>query len=62
MPLLAGFVVQGLLAVSLCRLASTEGGVLGNTAVLMAPAQDPTQIFWSVTKKYSFDAVVLECV
>ena len=34
LSLLAGFAIQSLLAVYLCRLASTEGEVLGKKAVL----------------------------
>ena len=34
LPLLAGFVVQSLLAVSPCWFSKTEGEVLGNTAAL----------------------------
>ena len=47
LPLLAGFVVQSLLAMLLCQLASTEGEVLRNMAVL-GTSSGPFANIWVV--------------
>ena len=54
LPLLAGFVVQSLLAVSPCWFSKTEGEVLGNTAALGTSWGSYTKIWTEETTSVSW--------
>ena len=58
LPLLAGFVVQSLLAMLLCQLASTGGEVLRNMAVLGTSLGPFANIWYEI---YSFLDIILCC-